>query len=166
MALVAHPHTCQANLSEEEQAPDIAHASTCFKFVEIDEDTVTKHLNHLNDKKAMGADGISAKPLRLAAPGIAKSVTMLFNYSLKKRQIPKDWKAAHVAPVPKKGDRDLTENYRPVSVLPILAKVFEAKVHTQLYEYLKRTPSYILLSLDFAPSITITISRFESRLTT
>ena len=83
-------------VSEVDQAPDIPHVSTCFKFVKVDEDMVTQHLNHLNVRKATGADGIPAKLLRLAAPGIAKSVTMIFNHSLKRRQIPSDWKAAHV----------------------------------------------------------------------
>ena len=53
-----------------------------------------RHLTNLNVKKATGADGISAKLLRMAAPGIATSLTKLFNYSLKTGQIPRDWKAA------------------------------------------------------------------------
>lgn len=40
-------------------------------------------------------------------------------------------------PVPKKGDQQLVKNYRPVSVLPIVAKVFEAMVYTQLYNHLE-----------------------------
>ena len=73
----------------------------------------------------------------MAAPGIATSLTKLFNYSLKTGQIPRDWKAAHVTPVNKKGVKELAENYRPVSVLPIVAKVFEAIMHTQLFVYLQ-----------------------------
>jgi len=42
---------------------------------------------------------------------IAKSLTKLFNYSLMTGQIPKDWKVAHVTPLPKKGDKELAENY-------------------------------------------------------
>ncbi len=90
-----------------------------------------------NGRKATGADGLSARLLKLAAPGIAKSLTQLFNYSLKSGQIPREWKAAHVTPVPKKGDKNLTKNYRPVSVLPTVVKVFEAMVHHQLFTYLE-----------------------------
>jgi len=49
--------------------------------------------------------------LRIAAPGIAKSLTKLFNYSLMTGQIANDWKVAHVTPVPKKGDKEPAENY-------------------------------------------------------
>ena len=96
-----------------------------------------RHLTNLNERKATGADGISAKLLRMAAPGIATSLTKLFNYSLKTGQISRDWKVAHVTPVPKKGVKELAENYRPVSVLPIVAKVFEAIVYNQLFVYLQ-----------------------------
>ena len=96
-----------------------------------------RHLTNLNVKKATGADGISAKLLRMATPGIPTSLTKLFNYSLKTRQIPRDWKAAHVTPVHKKDVKELAENYRPVSVLPVVTKVFEAIVHTQLFVYLQ-----------------------------
>jgi len=72
---------------------------------------VLHHLSNLNTSKATGADGIPAKLLRMVAPGIAKSLIKLFNYSLKTGQIPKDWKVAHVTPVPKKGDKEQAENY-------------------------------------------------------
>ena len=40
-----------------------------------------------------------------------------------------------LTPVPKSGDMHLVNNFRPVSVIPVLAKVFETVVHRQLYEY-------------------------------
>ena len=76
-----------------------------IEFTEIDEETVLQHLTNLNVRKAIGADGISAKLLRMAAPGIATSLTKLFNYSLKIGQIPRDWKVAQLSPVHKKGAR-------------------------------------------------------------
>ena len=90
--------------------PEIPPVNARFEFNEIDMETVLRHLTNLNERKATGADGISAKLLRMAAPGIATSLTKLFNYSLKIGQIPKDWKVAHVTPVPKKGDKELAEN--------------------------------------------------------
>ena len=115
--------------------PDISLVNARFEFTEIDKETVLHHLTTLNVKKATGVDGISAKLLRMAAPGIATSLTKLFNYSLKTGQIPRDWNATHVTLVHKKDVKELAENYRPVSVLPVVAKVFEAIVHTQLFVY-------------------------------
>jgi len=81
---------------------------------------VLRYLSNLNTSKATGANGIPAKLLRMAAPGIVKSLTKLVNYSLKTGQIPKDWKVAHVTPVPKKGDKEWAESYRPVSILTLV----------------------------------------------
>ena len=55
-------------------------------------------------------------------------------------EFPSKWKQANVTPVPKSGDMRLVNNFRPVSVIPVLAKVFETVVHHQLYEYLESHP--------------------------
>ena len=83
-------------------------------------------------------DGKSSRLLKLTAPGVARSLTQLFNYSLKTGEIPSEWKSANITPVLKKGRKEDVNNYRPISVLPIVAKVFERIVHKQLYEYLER----------------------------
>ena len=79
-------------------------------------------------------DGISSRLLKLAAPGIAESLTHLFNCSLKSGEIPSKWKSANITPVFKKGRKEDVKYYRPVSVLPTIAKVFEKIVHKQLHE--------------------------------
>ena len=49
---------------------------------------------------------------------------------------PSEWKQANVTPVPKSGNTHLVNNFRSVSVIPVLATVIETVVHRQLYEYL------------------------------
>lgn len=66
------------------------------------------------------------------APAIAKSLTHLFNCSLEMGALPEEWKAAHVTPVHKQGDKETLGNYRLMSVLPVVVKVFEAVIHAQL----------------------------------
>ena len=85
-------------------------------------------------RKATGQDRISAK---LVAPAISPSLTSLFNSSLSQGLFPAAWKEASVISVPKSGDRDSANNYCPISVIPILAKVLESIVHDQVYDYLK-----------------------------
>ena len=46
------------------------------------------------------------------------------------------WKVARIAPIPKKGPADDLSNYRPISVLPILPRLFKKIVYNQLYNYL------------------------------
>ena len=66
---------------------------------------------------------------------IAGSLCTLFNACLTAGVFPDDWKLANVHPVFKSGDSRLLTNYRPISVLSILAKVFESLVHQQVYSY-------------------------------
>ena len=56
-----------------------------------------------------------------------------------------------MTPVPKKGEKELVESYRPVSVLPIIAKIFEAMVHTQLYSYMETNSFILTAQLGFRP---------------
>ena len=53
--------------------------------------------------------------------------------------VPREWKAAKIIPVPKYKARGSVSfgDFRPISVLPIIAKVFESLVHSQVYDYLQ-----------------------------
>ena len=107
-----------------------------FHFQRIKEEDVLRILKSLDTSKAVGVDMVSAKLLKLAAEGISQSLTSLFNSSLESGQIPLEWKAANVTPVPKGGDSEFIENFRPVSVLPVVVNMFEKLVHQQLFAYL------------------------------
>jgi len=61
----------------------------------------------------------------------------IVNKSLLSSTVPTKWKQARIVPIFKSGDPNKTENYRPISVLPILSKVLEKAVHSQLIEYLE-----------------------------
>ena len=74
--------------------------------------------------------------LKLAAPIIASSIAKLINYSFVTSVFPQRWKTAKVTPLFKGGDPENVNNYRPISVLPVLTKVIERHVHDSLYSYL------------------------------
>ena len=59
------------------------------------------------------------------------------NLSIKKGCFPKELKLAEVSPIFKKKDDLYKENYRPVSVLPHMTKVFERIMHHQINDYMK-----------------------------
>ena len=107
-----------------------------FEFAEIKSSRVFKLLSKLDVTKATGLDQISNKVLKLAAPVIYKQLTDLFNLSLKTREYPDDWKLAKVSPVFKAGERNDPNNYRPISVLSTISRVFEKLVYEQIYNYL------------------------------
>ena len=115
--------------------PDFGIGSNHFHFVPVTVEAVLDGLKSLVVAKASGPDGLAARILKLAAPMIAGSLTTLFNVCLTEGVFPDDWKLANVYPVFKPGDSQLLTNYRPISVLSILAKVFESLVHRQIYSY-------------------------------
>jgi hypothetical protein len=63
-------------------------------------------------------------------------LTAIFKQSLSTGIYINDWKLARVSPIYKSADRKKCENYRPISILPIISKVFEREVFTQIYKYL------------------------------
>ena len=87
-------------------------------------------------RKASGHDKISNKLLKLASPYIYQSLTDLFNLSIKLRSFASDWKIAKVFPIHKSGERADANNYRPISVLSTIARLFERLMYDQFYSYL------------------------------
>ena len=95
------------------------------------------HLLHgLSGNEATGIDKISFKIIKLAAPVISDSLTLICNQAITLSSFPDEWKIARVVPLYKNGQRNIPENYRPISVLPAISKIMEQILHDQLYNYL------------------------------
>ena len=60
---------------------------------------------------------------------------IIYRNRLKEGWFPSNWKKANVTPIYKKGDKNILSNYRPISVLPICAKLFEKIIYKSLYKY-------------------------------
>ena len=66
--------------------------------------------------KAAGPDIIPGRMLNMLAPELAPIVHAIFTQSLDTGELPRDWSLANAAPIFKKGNRVLVENYRPRSL--------------------------------------------------
>ena len=98
------------------------------------------HLEHLRQVfLLLSANGIAVNPqkcvfgalltnrvLREVAPSISQSLTDIFNLSLQSSTFPQDWKTGVVPLYKQRGDASAPTNYRPVSLLPAVAKVVDA----------------------------------------
>ena len=108
-----------------------------FKFSYVTPGYILKHLNKLKRDKATGIDLLPSNMLKDCSEEIAAPLAHIINLSLNTSTVPSLWKSAKVNPVFKSGNPDLVENYRPISILPILSKLLERTVHDQLYSFLE-----------------------------
>lgn len=97
-----------------------------------------RSLKMLKNGKAPGPDGIPTNLVKDAAKFIAKPLAMIFNASLAKGIVPNVWKLAKITPIFKTGARNEKNNYKPISVLSVFAKLFEKIVHDQLSDFLSQ----------------------------
>ena len=118
---------------ETPPVPPVPHE--CLSEITVTHEDVNKALLNLKTDKAFGPDGISPRLLKEARPAIIASLCRLFNMSLFLEVFPSIWKKANVCPIYKKAEDYLTPNYRPVSLLSILAKVFERVVFRYLFKH-------------------------------
>ena len=81
-------------------------------------------LESLDVNKATGHDGISVKILKAGDDEISLTLSILYNSGIKKGQWPCDWKKGDWTLIYKKDDRH-AKNYRPITVLSCVKKVFE-----------------------------------------
>ena len=76
-------------------------------------------------KKATGLDTIFCKLLKLSSSIVGSSLTYIFKSCIDTEIFPNEWKISKVTPLFKKGSKCELGNYRPISVLPLVSKIFE-----------------------------------------
>ena len=88
--------------------------------------------------KSFGHDNISYFFLKLALPYIQNSLAILFYTSIETSIFLDAWKLARVTPIFKEGDKDEKSNYRAISVLPAISRLFEKLITDQLYQFMDK----------------------------
>ena len=107
-----------------------------FKFKTVSEQDVNHIILNLKSKTTTGYDNLSPKLIKSISHIISKPITLLINQSFKTGIFPTKLKIAKVIPIYKKGDPKLMENYRPISLLPTISKIFERVAYNQLSDYI------------------------------
>ena len=107
-----------------------------FDFLEITPEEVLNELKSLDPTSSKGAVGIETKIFKQCANELAKPLADLFNNCIKNNFIPLEWKLAHLTPNYKgKGSKSDINNYRPLSVLSPIAKVYESLLAIRITNY-------------------------------
>jgi len=109
----------------------------CDTFI-IEPAVVEQRLLNINIHKSPGPDGLPNWLLKEFAPIISEPLAAIFNASLREGHFPSLWKSVEVVPVPKcNSPTSIHNDLRPISILPVLAKIFESIVGRQLLVFLE-----------------------------
>ena len=106
-----------------------------FNFKDINTDVINQIIDSLAPKSSSGYDGISTKLLKLTKNSILKPITIIVNQMLNTGIFPDNLKIAKVNPIFKKDDERQFTNYRPISLLSSISKIFEKVIFKQLYTF-------------------------------
>lgn len=108
-----------------------------FVLIDTDAEEVERLILTLKNDCSTGWDNLSNKLLKDHKTILVPHLTYIFNTCLSKGIFPRDLKRSQIRPIHKGGDRGRIENYRPISILPSLSKIFEKIINSRLVNYLE-----------------------------
>jgi hypothetical protein len=106
-----------------------------FSFTVTSTEMVRSTIMKLKSKSSSAADGMSTRTLKSLSHVLAEPICLIFNQSVLTGIFPDALKIAKVRALFKKGDTCNPNNYRPISILPAISKVFEKLMQMQLTSY-------------------------------
>ena len=99
-------------------------------------EVVANKINNMKENKSPGVDGIAPKILKETVEQICTPLAHVFNMSLQEGIVPLEWKEANIIPLLKKGSRNKSVNYRPVSLTSVICKVLETIIRDHMMDFL------------------------------
>ena len=102
--------------------------------IQLEDQDILKIICPLNYNKAHGYDDISITLLKIWDSSIMRALSIIFKNCLQTVTFPSNCKKSNVVHIHKKGDKQLVQNYRPVSLLPVCSKIFERFVFNPMLE--------------------------------
>ena len=106
-----------------------------FDFSLTNHELVKSALEKIKANKARGHDHITPCALNASIPSITQPLSHLINTIISSKEVPNSWKQGENVPHFKKDSQLEKVNYRPVTVLPSLSKIFEHILHQQLADH-------------------------------
>ena len=104
--------------------------------IDLSNDEILKLIRSLNVHKAHGHDDISIRMKKIYDKSLVKPLIMLFQNSMTSTHYPDIWKRSNIILVHKKNDKQLIQNYGPISLLSVFDKIFEKVVFNRIYNFL------------------------------
>jgi hypothetical protein len=111
--------------------------TSIIRDLNITKAAVEEKLKKLNPSKSSGPDGLHPRILWELREEISGPLAAVMQKSLEEGHLPQAWKDAHVSPIFKKGKRNLTNNYRPVSLTSVVCKTLESIIRDHVMEHIE-----------------------------
>ena len=139
--LFAENFSKNANLDDSGISSPVFSSRTNLKLhnISVTPKMVKRVIMNLDLLKGSGPDCIPVVALKNCEPDLSYILVELFNKCLKESCFPDCWKVSSVVPVFKNvGERSTAKNYRPVSLLSVVSKVFEKLVNNRIVDHLEK----------------------------
>ena len=109
-----------------------------FTFLDSTPIAFEKEINRLNPKKAGVENDLPTKILIKSSDIVAPHLAAIYNNCKNANMYPVNLKLADVTPIHQKNETTLMKNYRPVSLIPIVSKLFERDMYNQIISYIDK----------------------------
>ena len=113
-------------------------------------------IKSINVKKAHGPDNISGRMIQLCGDNLALPLNIIFKNIINTGVFPLLWKSANVTPTHKKESKQTIKNYRPISLIPIFAKIFEKLLFSNMYNFFVKNNLITKNQSGFRPNDSVT----------
>ena len=138
--------------TNDDTPPCPSRTHNSIESINVNETEIVDIIKTLNTNKASGLDEISHHMLKNTAQSVCKPLAILFNMSLSCCIFPSKWKQARVMPIFKKGDANMVSNYRPISLLSVVGKLFERLIHKYIHNFLLDNDLFYKYQSGFLPN--------------
>lgn len=134
-------HRQLQNANQDRRSSDQRHRSaidqgvTEFNFRRTTSEEISRKIYEIQTN-ATGSDGIPISFIKLLCPFILPHLLHLYNSIIETKSFPNNWKKAIITPISKHANATQAEDFRPISVLPAISKVFEKLLLSQITEHL------------------------------
>ncbi len=112
--------------------------SHSFYLNPITEFEIVDVISKFQAGKAPGWDGVSSFVIKQARNALAKPLAMVFNKSISSGVFPDRLKTGRVVPTHKRNSKNETCNYRPISILSIVSKIFEKLIFSRMMCFINK----------------------------